>query len=90
MDPRAQEGGGGFGQWVLRLLMSMGRCDGDGVVENVNVKTWGILTEVFRLQLDYIGINPMNRYRHFFRKWIYFSRKYSRKNKSFSFKKKNG
>ena len=41
--------------------MSMGRCDGDGVVENVHVKTWGILTEVFRLQLDYIGINPMKR-----------------------------
>ena len=59
MDPRAQGGGGGFGQWVLRLLMSMGRCYGDEVVENVNVKT--ILTEVFRLQLDYIGINPMER-----------------------------
>ena len=41
--------------------MSMGRCYGDEVVENVNVKTWGISTEVFRLQLDYIGINPMKR-----------------------------
>ena len=45
----------------LRLLMRMGRSYGDGVVKNVNVKTWGILTEVFRLQLDYIGINPMER-----------------------------
>ena len=46
--------------WV-KIVEVMGRCYGDGVVENVNVKTWGILTEVFRLQLDYIGINPMER-----------------------------
>ena len=41
--------------------MSMGLCYGDGVVENVNVETWGILTEVFRLKLDNIGINQMER-----------------------------
>ena len=40
----------GLEQWVLRL----GRCYGDGVVENVNVKTRSKLTEIFCLHLDHI------------------------------------
>ena len=40
----------GLEQWVLRL----GRCYGDGVFENVNVKTRSKLTEIFCLHLDHI------------------------------------
>ena len=57
-----------MGQWILRLLRRDSRCYCDSTVENVKVETGGILTETFCLQMDHVGINPIQRQRNVLRK----------------------